>query len=196
VRHRILIFGDSFTRGWGVFDPRQTRFCVEIAARKCYPSNVRSKVRSVDELKETVAQERQKGKKIVFTNGCFDLLHRGHLHLLREAKKLGDVLVVAINTDSSVRGLKGTSRPVLSLDERAEFLEALEMVDYVTSFDEAEPCNVIRKLQPDVLVKGGDWSKSQVIGNGLVEERGGKVAIIPYLEGYSTSKIIERIRGT
>ena len=155
-----------------------------------------SKVRSVDELKRTLAEERESGKKIVFTNGCFDLLHRGHLHLLREARRLGDLLVVAINTDRSVRQLKGMRRPILSLEERAEFLAALEVVDYVTSFDEADPCRVIQDLQPDVLVKGGDWSQDQVIGRELVEAKGGKVEVIPYLDGYSTTKILERIRGS
>jgi rfaE bifunctional protein nucleotidyltransferase chain/domain len=156
---------------------------------------VRSKVRSVDDLKEAVSREKRKGKTIIFTNGCFDLLHRGHLHLLREAKKLGDILVVAINADVSVRSLKGAGRPVISLEERAELIEALEMVDYVTSFDEADPRRLIRELRPDVLVKGGDWSNDQVIGRELVEATGGTVAVIPYLQGYSTSKIIERIRG-
>lgn len=159
-------------------------------------ASVHSKVRSVDELKRALAEERESGKKIVFTNGCFDLLHRGHLHLLREARRLGDLLVVAINTDRSVRQLKGMRRPILSLEERAEFLAALEMVDYVTSFDEADPCRVIQDLQPDVLVKGGDWSQDQVIGRELVEAKGGKVEVIPYLEGYSTTKILERIRGS
>ncbi|MGH7845550.1 MAG: D-glycero-beta-D-manno-heptose 1-phosphate adenylyltransferase [Candidatus Binatia bacterium] len=157
---------------------------------------MRSKVRSVDELKQTLAQEKESGKKIVFTNGCFDLLHRGHLHLLREARRMGDLLVVAINTDHSVRQLKGSRRPILSLEERAEFLAALEMVDYVTSFDDADPCRLIQDLQPDVLVKGGDWSRDQVVGRELVEAKGGRVQVIPYLEGYSTTKILERIRGS
>jgi len=109
---------------------------------------------------------------------------------------LGDLLVVAINTDRSVRQLKGMRRPILSLEERAEFLAALEVVDYVTSFDEADPCRVIQDLQPDVLVKGGDWSQDQVIGRELVEAKGGKVEVIPYLDGYSTTKILERIRGS
>lgn len=104
-------------------------------------------------------------------------------------------MVVAINTDRSVRQLKGSRRPILSLEERAEFLAALEMVDYVTSFDEGDPCRVLEDLQPDVLVKGGDWSPDQVIGRELVEAKGGKVEVIPYLEGYSTTKILERIRG-
>ncbi|HWP59054.1 MAG TPA: D-glycero-beta-D-manno-heptose 1-phosphate adenylyltransferase [Candidatus Acidoferrales bacterium] len=153
-----------------------------------------SKFRPVDELKQTVARAKRQGKKIVFTNGCFDLLHCGHLRLLREAKKLGDLLIVAINEDASVRGLKGANRPVLPLAERAELLAALEMVDYVTSFAEADPCRLIRELEPDVLVKGGDWSKDEVVGRELVEARGGRVEVVPYLEGHSTSEIIERIR--
>lgn len=109
---------------------------------------------------------------------------------------MGDLLIVAINEDSSVRQLKGATRPVFSLEERTELLGALEIVDYVTYFHEAEPCRVIRELQPDVLVKGGDWLKDEVVGRELVEEKGGRVEVIPYLEGYSTTKIIERIRGT
>jgi D-beta-D-heptose 7-phosphate kinase/D-beta-D-heptose 1-phosphate adenosyltransferase len=156
---------------------------------------VRSKVRSANELKERVLEAKGKGKKVVFTNGCFDLLHSGHLHLLREAKKLGDVLIVAINTDDSIRRLKGDGRPVLPLEERAELLAALDIVDYVTSFEESEPSRLIQQLQPDVLVKGGDWSQDQVVGRELVEENGGRVEVVPYLEGHSTTHIIERIRG-
>jgi D-beta-D-heptose 7-phosphate kinase/D-beta-D-heptose 1-phosphate adenosyltransferase len=149
------------------------------------------KIRPVDELAALVAQEKSKGRRIVFTNGCFDLLHRGHLHILREARKLGDLLIVALNSDSSVRRIKGASRPILPLEERAELLAALEIVDYVTSFDETDPYRVIAALRPDVLVKGGDWPKEHVIGRDLVET----VEVIPYIQGYSTSQIIERIRG-
>jgi D-beta-D-heptose 7-phosphate kinase/D-beta-D-heptose 1-phosphate adenosyltransferase len=149
------------------------------------------KIRPVDELAALVALEKSKGRRVVFTNGCFDLLHRGHLHILREAKKLGDLLIVAVNSDSSVRRIKGASRPILPLEERAELLAALEIVDYVTSFDETDPYCVIAALRPDVLVKGGDWPKEHVIGRDLVET----VQVIPYIRGYSTSQIIERIRG-
>lgn len=131
---------------------------------------------------------------MVFTNGCFDLMHRGHLHLLREAKKLGDLLIVGMNSDRSVKKIKGPGRPILPAEERAELLAALEMVDYVTLFDEPDPYAVIKELRPNVLVKGGDWGKEGIVGTEIVEEDGGKVAVIPYLEGYSTTEIIQKIR--
>jgi D-beta-D-heptose 7-phosphate kinase/D-beta-D-heptose 1-phosphate adenosyltransferase len=155
---------------------------------------VQEKLKAIDELKNIVAAAKASGKKVVFTNGCFDLLHRGHLRLLCEAKKLGDVLVVALNSDESVKSIKGPGRPIVPLDERAELLAALEPVDYVTSFDETEPRRLIRELQPHVLVKGGDWSREQVVGKEIVESYGGKVAVVPYARGYSTTEIIERIR--
>lgn len=131
---------------------------------------------------------------MVFTNGCFDLLHAGHVHLLREARKLGDVLIVALNSDASVRKIKGPHRPIRLLAERAELVGSLEMVDYVTWFDETDPRRAIEELRPDVLVKGGDWARDNVVGADLVERLGGKVRVIPYLEGYSTTQLIERIR--
>jgi D-beta-D-heptose 7-phosphate kinase/D-beta-D-heptose 1-phosphate adenosyltransferase len=155
---------------------------------------VQSKIRESDELRAIVAQAKTEGKKVVFTNGCFDLLHRGHLYLLREARKLGDILIVALNSDSSVKKIKGSSRPILSQTDRTELIAALEMVDYVTTFDEPDPYDIIKELKPNVLVKGGDWAKDKIVGREIVEEDGGKIAIIPYLEGYSTTQIIERMR--
>ncbi|MFQ5904663.1 MAG: D-glycero-beta-D-manno-heptose 1-phosphate adenylyltransferase [Candidatus Binatia bacterium] len=152
------------------------------------------KFREPHELKVIVAKAKTKGEKVVFTNGCFDLLHPGHLHLLREAKKLGDLLIVAVNSDSSVKKIKGPHRPILPKVERAELIGALEMVDYVTSFDEPDPYNVVKELRPNVLVKGGDWANDKIVGREVVEEDGGKVAVIPFLEGYSTTQIIERMR--
>jgi len=154
---------------------------------------VRGKIGELHEIETIVAKAKQDGKRVVFANGCFDLLHRGHLHLLREAKKLGDLLVVALNSDSSVRGIKGAERPILPESERAELIAALEMVDYVTLFDEPDPYNAIQALKPDLLVKGGDWPKDDVVGADIVEGRGGRVAVIPYLKGYSTTEIIERM---
>ena len=142
-----------------------------------------------------VAGAKTEGKKVVFTNGCFDLLHRGHLHLLREAKKLGDILIVAINNDLSVKKIKGPKRPILPEADRAELIGALEMVDYVTLFDEADPYRLIKQLQPDVLVKGGDWTREKIIGGDVVEKAGGRVVAVPYLEGYSTTEMIERMCG-
>ncbi len=146
------------------------------------------------ELKVLVAKARGEGKKVVLTNGCFDILHRGHLHLLKEAKKLGDLLLVAINSDSSVKNIKGPNRPILPETERAELVAALELVDYVTVFPEPDPYEVIKELRPDVLVKGGDWDHDRVVGKDIVESGGGKVTIIPLLPSYSTTTIVERIR--
>ena len=140
-----------------------------------------------------VAGAKAEGKKVVFTNGCFDLLHRGHLHLFREAKKLGDILIVAINNDLSVKKLKGPKRPILPEADRAELIGALEMVDYVTLFDEADPYHLIKELQPNVLVKGGDWTTERIIGGDVVEKEGGRVVAVPYLDGYSTTQMIERM---
>jgi D-beta-D-heptose 7-phosphate kinase/D-beta-D-heptose 1-phosphate adenosyltransferase len=129
----------------------------------------------------------------VFTNGCFDLLHPGHIHTLTQAKALGDILVVAINSDASVKRLKGERRPILNQDERAVMLSALSVVDYVTIFAEDTPLEAIRLLLPDVLVKGGDWGTDAVVGRDVVEANGGKVVLIPYQAGFSTTDIIERV---
>jgi D-beta-D-heptose 7-phosphate kinase/D-beta-D-heptose 1-phosphate adenosyltransferase len=156
---------------------------------------VPGKLKSLEELKSVALQAKARGQKIVFTNGCFDILHRGHLHLLREAKALGDLLIVAVNSDRSVQQIKGSARPVISEAGRAELIAALEMVDYVTLFDEIDPCRLIEEIRPDVLAKGGDWSRDQVIGGDIVERGGGEVAVIPYMKGFSTTEIIERVRG-
>lgn len=149
--------------------------------------------------KAAIVQERLRlrgeGKRLVFTNGCFDLLHRGHVQTLRGAKDCGDILIVAVNTDRSVRAIKGTRRPVLTETDRAELIAAMEMVDYVILFDEVEPTKLIELLEPDVLAKGGDWSVDKIVGSDIVQKYGGKVAVIPYLPGSSTSEIIDRIRG-
>ena len=153
------------------------------------------KVKSLDELKSITVQARRNGKTVVFTNGCFDLLHRGHVHVLRKAKALGDILVVAINSDGSVKAIKGPNRPVLSESDRAELVAAMEMVDYVALFDEPDPYKMIAAIRPNVLVKGGDWGPEEIVGADIVKQDGGKVAVIPYLKGFSTTEIIERIRG-
>jgi D-beta-D-heptose 7-phosphate kinase/D-beta-D-heptose 1-phosphate adenosyltransferase len=155
---------------------------------------VREKVKKRQALKTIAAQAKSEGKKIVFTNGCFDLLHGGHVQLLREAKNLGDILIVALNSDRSVRQIKGPDRPILPEEERAELIAALEMVDYVTMFDEPDPLNVIRELRPDVLAKGGDWAEDKIVGREFIESYGGRVAVIPFLKGHSTTEIIERMR--
>ncbi|MBN1364718.1 MAG: D-glycero-beta-D-manno-heptose 1-phosphate adenylyltransferase [Syntrophaceae bacterium] len=137
---------------------------------------------------------RKKGKKIAFTNGCFDILHVGHIRYLREAKKNADVLVLALNSDSSVRSIKGKKRPLMTEKERAEILAALEFIDFVTIFPESTPLKLINFLKPDVLIKGGDWPKDKVVGREDVVKWGGKVVIIPEVEGKSTTNIVEKIK--
>ena len=151
------------------------------------------KIKTIQELLPLLAILRATGKKIVFTNGCFDLIHTGHTRYLAKAKSLGDVLVVAVNSDESVRVIKGEKRPINAAADRMETLAALESVDFVTSFEEADPYRVISELQPDVLVKGGDWPVEKIIGRDVVEARGGRVVNVPYVEGASTTGIIEKI---
>jgi D-glycero-beta-D-manno-heptose 1-phosphate adenylyltransferase len=140
------------------------------------------------------AREKRNGRKIVFTNGCFDLLHPGHVRSLEQARALGDALIVGLNSDASVRALKGPGRPVIPAQERAEILAALESVDAVVVFAELTPREIISALLPDVLVKGGDWPGDQIIGREEVEAAGGCVISIPVVPGYSTSAILEKIR--
>lgn len=151
------------------------------------------KIFMLQELQERVRSIQKQGGKAVFTNGCFDLLHVGHIRYLQEARRLGDCLVVGLNSDSSVRRLKGKRRPLISQDERAHILSALDCVDYLAIFDELTPMNLLRKLKPDILVKGGDYKKSEVVGADLVESYGGRVALIPVVKGRSTSDIVKRI---
>jgi len=136
---------------------------------------------------------RRAGKRVVFTNGCFDLLHPGHVRYLRQARALGDALIVALNSDRSVRELKGDKRPILTEQERAEVMAALGSVDYVTIFDQPTPREIITALLPDVLVKGGDWGVDKIVGREEVEAAGGQVLSLPFVEGCSTSEVIERI---
>lgn len=153
------------------------------------------KVVARDRLPPLLAAHRRAGRTIVFTNGCFDVLHVGHVHLLQQAKKLGDVLVVAINSDASVRNLdKGSDRPIHPEGERAELIAAFTAVDYVTVFDESTPKEIIEGIQPDVLAKGTDWGENAVVGRKTVEAAGGKVVRIALVEGKSTTKMIGKIR--
>ncbi len=153
------------------------------------------KLKALEELTRITRDLRRQGKQVVFTNGCFDLLHRGHVRYLDQAKTLGDVLIVAINSDASVRALKGPDRPVMSEQERAELVTALAAVDYVLVFEDRDPEKVIRALEPDILVKGGDWPPDQIVGREIVESRGGQVRTLPYVEGASSSELLRRIRG-
>jgi len=149
------------------------------------------KILSLARACEVVGDLRRRGQRVVFTNGCFDLLHPGHTRYLAEARQLGDALIVAVNSDRSVRAIKGPGRPVQPEAERAEILAALEAVDYVTIFDDLTPQAVIARLLPAVLVKGGDWGPDQIVGRAEVEAAGGRVVSIPVVPGYSTSAIIE-----
>jgi D-beta-D-heptose 7-phosphate kinase/D-beta-D-heptose 1-phosphate adenosyltransferase len=153
----------------------------------------RSKVKTIRQLKPILARLRRRGERVVFTNGCFDLLHIGHLRYLQRSRRCGDRLVVGINSDRSVKKIKGPPRPLLPQAERAELLAALSCVDYVTIFDESDPLAVITALRPDVLIKGSDWGKNEIIGRDVVERRGGQVRRVPLIKGVSTTKLIEKI---
>jgi len=152
-----------------------------------------TKIKNLDVLAHLIAGERSRGKRVVFTNGCFDLLHVGHVKYLQKARQFGDLLVVGLNSDASVRRLKGERRPLIEESERAHILAALDCIDYVVLFDEDTPVRVIEAVQPDVLVKGGDYSLDQVVGREIVEARGGRVELVQFVDGRSTSRIIEKI---
>ncbi|MBI4377660.1 MAG: D-glycero-beta-D-manno-heptose-7-phosphate kinase [Nitrospinae bacterium] len=153
----------------------------------------RGKILSYPELRQTVSLAKNKKKKIVFTNGCFDLLHIGHIKYLRQARSYGDLLIIGLNDDSSVRKLKGPRRPLIGQDERAHLLAALDCVDYVVLFSELTPERLIKGIKPDVLVKGGDYTKDQVVGRDFVESYGGRAEIVPVIKGMSTSHIVKKI---
>jgi D-beta-D-heptose 7-phosphate kinase/D-beta-D-heptose 1-phosphate adenosyltransferase len=156
---------------------------------------MRKKIRSRDELLTERARLRDDHKTLVFTNGVFDILHVGHVRYLEQARALGDLLVVAVNSDASVRELKGTGRPLMKQNERAEILAALQAVDYVTIFDDLSPRSLIAELLPDVLVKGGDYSLDEIHGREEVEAAGGRVVSLPFVEGISSSKIIDQLEN-
>ena len=164
---------------------------VEDLALTTAESVVKEKFLSLRRILEECKKIRKKGSKIVLTNGCFDILHAGHVNYLEEAKKLGDCLVVALNSDESVRLLKGETRPVNCLEHRAFVLSAMESIDWIVPFDEMTPINVVRALLPDVLVKGGDYELSQVIGYKEVVENGGEVKILDFFPSNSTTSIIK-----
>lgn len=153
-----------------------------------------NKILERNALKDKLEELRKKGKKIAFTNGCFDILHVGHVRYLREAKKTADVLVLALNSDSSVRSIKGEKRPLMNEKERAEILAALEFIDFVTIFQELTPLELINYLKPDILIKGGDWPEEKIVGREEIKKWGGRVAIIPEVEGKSTTNIVEKIK--
>jgi rfaE bifunctional protein nucleotidyltransferase chain/domain len=153
-----------------------------------------NKIYTRELLKKIIDQLKKEGKKIVFTNGCFDILHVGHTRYLREAKKTGDILILALNSDQSVRQLKGEKRPLINENDRADVVASLESVNFVTIFHESTPLSLIEYLKPDILVKGGDWEEDQIVGRESIESWGGKVVIIPEIKGSSTTNIIEKIK--
>ena len=152
------------------------------------------KLKSLKTIASALSRDRKKRKKIVFTNGCFDILHAGHIRTLKRARSLGDFLVVGLNADSSVRILKGADRPVTGQRGRAEVLSALECVDAVVIFSEKTPEKLIRAVKPDFLVKGGDWKKKDIVGSAFVESYGGRVRSLPFVKGFSTSAVLRKIR--
>lgn len=153
----------------------------------------RAKIKSLSQLKKIIHNLKKNSKKIVFTNGCFDLLHRGHVLYLEKAKKMGDILVVGLNSDSSLKKIKGKLRPITREKDRAEILAALECVDYVLIFSEKTPYKVIAAIKPDIIVKGADWNLKNIVGAKLVHSYGGQVIRVPFLKGYSTTTIIDKI---
>ncbi|MCK4308263.1 D-glycero-beta-D-manno-heptose 1-phosphate adenylyltransferase [candidate division WOR-3 bacterium] len=148
-----------------------------------------------EEAKEIRAKAKEKNKIVVFTNGCFDILHRGHIESLRQAKELGDILIVGLNTDNSIHKFKSKSRPIFNQNDRAEVLSALAGVDYIVLFDESTPEKLIEQIKPDILVKGSDYKIDEIAGREIVQKCGGKVVIIPLLPGYSTTQIINKIKN-
>ncbi len=152
------------------------------------------KLKSFAEISRIASSLRRSRKKIVFTNGCFDLLHVGHVRYLNEARSLGDILILGLNRDASVKFLKGSGRPVTNEQERAEVICALDAVDYAVFFKESTPDKLIHAIRPDFLVKGGDWKKKDIVGGNFVESYGGKVRSLRFVKGYSTTKLIEKIK--
>ena len=151
------------------------------------------KIMNLGELLKNVSLHKKEGRKIVFTNGCYDIIHVGHIRCLQEGKRLGDILVVALNSDRSVRSLKGNPRPFIPQEERAEMMSALECVDYVIIFDQENPLELINAIEPDILVKGGDWGLDTIVGRDVVESYVGKVFALPLVPGISTTRIINSI---
>lgn len=155
---------------------------------------IENKIKKSDELKSILLKLKEKRKKIVFTNGCFDLIHYGHVKYLEDAKKNGDVLVVAVNSDKSVKKIKGDKRPIVNQESRIRVIASLESVDYAVLFDEETPYELIKFLMPDILVKGGDWAKEKIAGSDVVTRNGGEVKTIPFIHGFSSTSLIDKIK--
>ena len=154
---------------------------------------LKSKIKTLGELSRIVKGLKRQGKQVVFTNGCFDIIHAGHVKLLQQARDSGDILVVAINSDRSVRALKGSKRPINPQDQRTEVVASLESVDYVVVFNEPDPLRVIEEIEPQVLAKGGDWTADNIVGREVVEKAGGKVLSISLMDQVSTTDIIKKV---
>ncbi len=154
---------------------------------------MQKKFLKLKQLLSVLKKHCKKGKKVVFTNGCFDLIHSGHIHLLQTAASMGDILVVGLNSDSSVRRIKGRGRPLFPLKERAEILSAIECVDYVVPFSASTPARLIDRIAPDVLVKGSDWKNMEIVGREKVQKSGGKVKTVRLKKGISTSVLVKRV---
>ncbi|HOK40827.1 MAG TPA: D-glycero-beta-D-manno-heptose 1-phosphate adenylyltransferase [bacterium] len=153
----------------------------------------KKKIVKIDKLIKIIEQLKKKNKIIVWTNGCFDIIHYGHIYYLKKAKEFGDILIVGLNSDSSVKKLKGNDRPIFKEKFRANVLAALEVIDFITIFNEETPYNYIKKIKPHYIVKGGDYKKEDVVGKDIVEKYGKDVIIIPYLKNFSTTNIIKKI---
>ena len=158
-------------------------------------NKLKAKIFNIKDLSKIINEWRLNGDKIVFTNGCFDLIHLGHLEILARSADLGDKLIVGINSDMSIKKIKGNSRPIIEEDSRAKQLAAIEFVDAVILFNEDTPYDLINVLKPDVLTKGGDYKKNDIVGNQLINKEHGKVVIIPLTQGYSTTSILEKIKN-
>jgi D-beta-D-heptose 7-phosphate kinase/D-beta-D-heptose 1-phosphate adenosyltransferase len=155
---------------------------------------INHKIKTITQMKKILPGLKAQAKKVVFTNGCFDILHVGHVRYLKKAKSHGDILIIGVNTDRSVKLIKGENRPIVSEKERAEVLSALEFVDYVVFFNEPDPLRLIEALKPDVLVKGADWSKGRIVGREIIENLGGRVVRVPMVPGASSTGVIEKIK--
>ena len=157
---------------------------------------IQNKIIFFDNIQKQVLKWREENKKIVFTNGCFDIIHRGHVDYLSKAKDLGDILIIGLNTDQSVRNIKGNTRPIQDEQSRAIILASMQFVDAIVFFSEPTPYTLIKEIQPDILVKGADYKKEDIVGYDIVSQRGGKVETIEFIEGYSTSNIERKIKNT
>lgn len=153
------------------------------------------KIKTRARLKKIISRLKKQGKKIAFTNGCFDILHYGHIKYLEDAKAKAGILVVGLNSDASIKRIKGASRPINRQSDRARMLEALSAIDYITIFNEDTPLKLIQALKPDILIKGRDWSVRKIVGADFVRASGGRVITVPYLKGYSTTGLIEKIKN-